>query len=109
MEALDTVATDSNGDTPVHLAIREHSQSFVKIDRSLGHYHDFSLLNKSSLSFTKNRGRTPVHEAANYPDILSYLAEQFDPKYTSKVVTKQDSDGNTALHLAVLNSQEDNI
>ena len=86
----DLILRDTYGDTPLHLAVESSSSTKVA-----------ALLERGGgLLVTNALGRTPIHSAAKYstPEILDmllgYRKQTFHPDL-------RDTDGNTALHLAI--------
>lgn len=96
-EACDLDSRSWNGDTALHMAIRENSLAKVAM-----------LLEKGAdLLVTNAYGRTPIHNAAKYstPEILDMLLGYV--KQTCDL-DLHDKDGNTALHLAIKVGNHDN-
>jgi len=51
---------------------------------------------------TDDLNRTPLHHACMKSDCMTWLAEEFIPKFSDGHINKQDSFGRTALHYAAM-------
>ena len=85
---------NKNGVSPIHLAAM------------MGHYEVlFKMLSQQNISLTTNRNQTVLHLLAQSHDstasVFLRVVQQFD---VSRIVSLQDADGFTFLHLSIKQS-----
>ncbi|KAL8160909.1 hypothetical protein V2J09_012398 [Rumex salicifolius] len=89
---------DNGGLTPLHIAFEEGLSPIVKI---------ILELSPQSVETRGNHGRTPLHYAKMDGDFLEECRTTIEGRILRLLINRVDDDGNTPLHVALLNSKPD--